>query len=155
VAEFLAHHTKYITEINKEVIRLIQIEEPQSQKTMNMANVPLDKYNRPATFNDDHTTLKYEMFVDDALSACLQDKKTIQQMVCASAKAVYLLLSYPGNIESPSLPATIAIDKFLDCPLGKTHVSLGTGWDYYHLRLFMPIPKAQRLYDFLCATWNE
>jgi hypothetical protein len=85
----------------------------------------------------------------------LQDKQTIQQVVCASVDALYLLLSYPGNIESPSLSATIAIDKFLDRPLGKRRISLGRTWDYYDLRLFTPIPKAQGFYDFLCATWHK
>jgi hypothetical protein len=50
---------------------MVQIEEPQSQKTTKMANVPLEKCNQPATFDDGHKTIKYEMFVDDALSACL------------------------------------------------------------------------------------
>ena len=155
VAELLAHYAKYITEINYEVIRLIQIEEPKSEKTTKMANVPLDKFNRPATFDDGQTKTKYEMFVDDAPSACLRKKKPIQIMACASVEALYMLLSYPGNIEAPSLPATIAIDKFLDRPLGETRISLGIGWDYYHLRLFTPKEKAQRFYDFFRSTWHE
>jgi hypothetical protein len=155
VAECLAHHAKYILEINDEVIQIIKMDEPKSHKTSKMANVPLDKYNPPANFADGQTKIKYEMFVDDALSACLQDTETIKRMICASVEALYMLLSYPGDITTPNLPATIAIDKFLDRPLGETRISLGTGWDYYHLRLFTPAKKVQRFYDFLCTTWHE
>jgi hypothetical protein len=52
VAEFLAHHAKYILEINDEVIQLIKMDEPKSHKTSKMANVRLDKYNPPALFAD-------------------------------------------------------------------------------------------------------
>jgi hypothetical protein len=55
-------------------------------------------------------------------------------MVCASVEALYyIFLSSPaGSIEGPELPAAIAIDKFLDQPLGETQISLGTGWAKPH-----------------------
>ncbi len=72
-----------------------------------MANVPLNKFNRPATFDESQTETKYEMFVDDALSACIRNKAKIQQMVCASVEALYMLsliqTSVPTNPPSLSL----------------------------------------------------
>jgi hypothetical protein len=83
------------------------------------------------------------MFVDDALSACLCNNNTNKQMVCESVESLYIFLGYPGSIENPGLPAAIAIDKFLDRPLGEKRISLGTGLDFYHLCLFTPKEKTQ------------
>ena len=120
-----------------------------------MTNVPLDVINPPAKFEDGITNIKYKMFVDNLLSACVRDSETIKRMVCASVEALHILLSYPGKIENPELPAAIAIDKFLDRPLGKTRISLGTGWDFYSFTIYTPKCKAKRLYDLICSTWHN
>jgi hypothetical protein len=155
IAEFLAHNATYMLELNEEVIQLIQVEELKHQSTQKMSNVPLDILNPPAKYDDGITKIKYEMFVDDLLSACVRDTDVIKRMVCASVEALYILLSYPGNINNPELPAAIAIDKFLDRPLGETRISLGTGWDFYSLTIYTPIYKAKRLYDLICSTWHD
>jgi hypothetical protein len=99
----------------------------------------LDILNPPAKYEDGQTKIKYEMFVDDLLiSTCVRDTDKIKQMVCASVEALYILLSYPGNINNPELPAAIAIDKCLDRPLGETRISLGMGWGFYSLTIYTP-----------------
>jgi hypothetical protein len=65
-------------ELNLEVIQVIQVKELKHQSTERMANVPLDILNPPAKYDDGKTKIKYEMFVDDPLSACIRDTNIIK-----------------------------------------------------------------------------
>ena len=65
------------------------------------------------------------MFVNNLLSAITRHLKQTDLLIASSVEAVYLLLGYPGNLNKPELPATMAVNKMTERPVAPTRVSLG------------------------------
>jgi hypothetical protein len=92
--------------------------------TSNCKPTKLDSLNLPWPKDQ----CNFEIYTDDFLGSATLDSPNHQKackMVASSIKAKYLLLSYPGPIEAPMLPAIAAFDKLVEKPVSECHTLVG------------------------------
>ena len=95
------------------------------------------------------------MFVDDLLTATARTKGNTDKLLASSIESVYLLIGYPGPIQDPTLPPTMAWDKMVDRPVGPMRVSLGIKFKTPRLVISIEDYKVQRFLERLQSTWAE
>jgi hypothetical protein len=92
------------------------------------------------------------MYIDNLGSATLDgpNHHKAWKMVASSIEAEYLLLSYPGPIEAPTLPAIAALfDKLIEKPVSKRHTLVGIEIDSCRMLCLDPKEKVERFLKLL------
>ena len=93
------------------------------------------------------------MFVDDGLTAAPQLSADIVKVCASSMESAYILLGYPGPIEKPLLPPTMAAEKMVDRKIGPKRVNLGILIDTKDLTILLEDYKVERLKYLLNNMW--
>jgi hypothetical protein len=114
-AEHLFQHETYQVQLNKHLQDIIQIDATMQLPTSNRKPAKLDSLNLPWPENQ----CNFEMYIDDSGSATLDspNHNKAWKIVASSIEVECLLLSYPGPIEAPTLPAIAAFDKLVENPV--------------------------------------
>ena len=68
----------------------------------------LDDVHTPVTDACGNFIPEFDMFVDDLLSATLRSKGDTDKLLSSSIDAVYIIIRYPGSIQAPLPPPTMA-----------------------------------------------
>jgi hypothetical protein len=115
--------------------------------TSNRKPAKLDSLDLPWPKNQ----CNFEMYIDDLGSATLDslNHHKAWKMVASSIKAEYLLLSYPGPMEAPTLPAIAAFDKLFKKPVSERHTLVGIEIDSCRMLCLVPKEKVERFLKLL------
>ena len=112
-------------------------------------------YNVREKINNEHRFHPcYRMFVDDGGTAGPRSFCNMMLLVASSIEACYLLLGYPGPIQSPYLPPTMSWDKMVDRVIWIERVFLGILFKTKRLEISIKNYKVKRLLHIINTTWN-
>ena len=104
--------------------------------------------------NKDQYHPRYRMFVDDGGTVGPRLICNMLLLVASSIEACYLLLGYPGPIQSPYLPPTMSCNKMVDRAIGLEQVFLGILFNTKRLEKSIEKYKVERLLHIINTTWN-
>jgi hypothetical protein len=76
------------------------------------------------------------------------------KMVASSIEAKYLLLSYPGPIKAPTLPAIAALNKLVEKPVRERCTLVGIEIHSCRMLCLVPKEKAERFLKLLNTVWS-
>jgi hypothetical protein len=97
------------------------------------------------------------MYIGDLGSATLDspNHEKAWRMVTSSIEAEYILLSYPGPVDAPTLPAIAAFDKLVEKPISERQVLVGIKIDSSRLLCLVPKEKVERFRTLLNTVWSS
>jgi hypothetical protein len=152
LAEHLFQHKTYHVQLNEHLQDIIQINATMQLPTRNHKPAKLDSLNLPWPENQ----CNFEMYIDDLGLATLDSPNHHKawKMVASSIEAEYLLLSYPGPIEAPTLPAIAAFDKLVEQTVSERHTLIGIEIDSCRMLCLVPKEKVERFLKLLNTVWS-
>ena len=155
LAQWLYKHAQYHVTLNGEALALIT--KPKHLRARDRCTIVprLTDIHTPVTDASGNFIPEFNMFVDDLLSATPRSKGDTDKLLASSIEAVYILIGYPGPIQAPLLPPTMAWDKMVDRPVGPSRVSLGIKFKTNRLVLSIEDYKVERVLEILRTTWSK